>query len=265
MISYKYNEIQYAELIFRKGFQTKHIPTELRLLVLYCRDIVKLKPQEREKYIYEFCNKYISNFKKEKFFKTINKTLTNALNKKQKLVNIDKIDIYENEIQYINDLDIKYDYKKVMFTFMVQLKLNKAVYEYKNNKEYNSIYFRGGKKKYNNIKKIANISSKLSINDEVINELSKIKLIEILCRGAILLKYLENIKCGDKVLIEIKDFENIGYYFDYYNKVEGVIQCENCNKPIKQINNKNKYCKECAKEKNIQKTIENRKNKKCLK
>jgi hypothetical protein len=151
MINYKYNELEYAELVLKNGFQTKHIPTELRLLVLYFRDVLKLKPKQREKMIYAFCEKYIPEFKKEKYFKRINKALRFAFKKDQKLIDIYKVNIYQSEMGYINSLDIKYEYKKVLFTFLITYKINKFIYEYKNNKEYNSYYFKGGLKRYNNI------------------------------------------------------------------------------------------------------------------
>lgn len=250
MINYKYNETAYAELIFKKGFQTKYMPTELKLLVLYLRDVLKLKPKQREEFIYQFCQKYIPNFKKEKFFKIINKSLKNALKKDQKLIDIDKIDIYKSEIDYINSLDINYEYKKVLFTFLVQYKLNKKIYEYKFDKPYNNLYFQGGKKKYNNIKKMSNIPVKMNINDEVINELSNSDLIEILHKGIIKLNYLKEClsEMNDEVAISVLNFDNIGYYLDYYNGNSKIIKCENCNKLIKKTCNKTKYCKECAKE-----------------
>lgn len=54
-----------------------------------------------------------------------------------------------------------------------------------------------------------------------------------------------------------------GYMRNYIRKLNSgkYIQCTECNKLIKPTNNKNKYCKECAREVNIKKTIKNRKNK----
>ena len=262
MKNYKYNELAYAELIYNKGFQTKHVPTELRLLALYYRDVLGYKPKEREEKIYKFCKNNIPNFKKEKFFKPINKALRVASDKKQKFIIIKKIDIFKTELDYINNLDIQYEYKKVMFAFLVQIKLNKIVCEYKYDKEYNSIYFKGGTKKYNNIKKMANIPVKMSINDEVINKLEELKLITILFKGAILLDYINNCVADGDLAFTITDFENVGLYLDYYNGVKGVKKCEGgCGGIIKIKNNKQKYCNECAEKINIQKTIDNRKNK----
>jgi hypothetical protein len=250
MINYKYNELAYAELVFKKGFQTKHIPTELRLLVLYLRDEVGMKPKEREVAVYQFCKKHITGFKKENFFKKINKALKSGLNKEQKLIVVLKIDIYNKELEYINSFEIPQEYKKVMFAFLVQNRLNKAVYEYKFNKVYSNISFKGGIKKYNNIKKMSNIPIKMLLNDEVINELDKLKLVTILHKGMIILNYIENCIQEDEVIMTVTDFENVGMYLDCFNNLNGVKKCagENCDKNIKITNNKNKYCSDCARE-----------------
>jgi len=257
-MNYKYNELTYAELIYNSGFQSKYIPTELKLLVLYLRDRLELKPKEREFEIYKFCNKYIPNFRKENFFKSINKALKIGLNKEEKLVEISEIDIYKSELDYINSLDVNQEYKKVLFTFLVQLKLNEAVYKYKHDKNYDegydAFYFSGGRKKYNNIKKISNIPIKMSLHDEVINALDNSELIKILHKGMIYLDCLKNCKEEGNIVITITDFENIGLYLDYYNGVSGVIKCEKCEKIIKTKANNQKYCTDCWKEVNKEQT-----------
>jgi len=249
-VTYKYNELVYAEEIYKNGFMTKHFPTELRLLVLYFRDILELKPKEREYKLYEFCKKYIPNFRKEKFYKIINKALNSGLHKDQKLITILKIDVYQEELDYINSLDVNQNYKKVMFTFLVQRKLDKTVYELKHgvNDEYNMLFFKGGTKKYNNIKKIAHIPNKIHINDEIINNLGKLGLVAILHRGTILLDYIKNCKQEGDIVFSITNYDNIGLYLDYYNNVKNVIKCERCQEIIKAKNNRQKYCPACWKE-----------------
>jgi len=250
-MDYKYNELAYAEKVYENGFLTKYFATELRLLVLYYRDVLELKPKEREFKIYEFCIKHIPNFRKEKFYKTINRALNNGGKKDQKLISISKMDIYKLELNYINSLDINQEYKKVMFTFLVQLRLNKMIFEYRHDgEEYNMSYFKGGVKKYNNIKKISNIPVKMLLNDEVINYLEKLDLVTIVHKGIIILDYICNCKQEGDVAFYITDFDNIGLYLDYYNGENGVIKCENegCETLVKKTGNKTKYCQKCAKE-----------------
>lgn len=251
-MNYKYNELEYAELIYSKGFQSKYINTELKLLVLYLRDVLNMKPKEYEFNLYKFCKNHIPNFKRENYFKVINKALKIGSNKQQKLITISKIEIYKSELNYINSFDINQEYKKVMFTFLVQLKLNKIIYEYKYNKEYNMLYFSGGKIKYNNIKNMSNIPKIMSLNDEVINALSGLNLITILHKGKISLDYIKNCIPEGEVAIEVTDFENVGLYLDYYNDVKGVVKCD-CGRIIKQKNNRHKYCDICWKEKELEK------------
>lgn len=267
-MNYKYNEHKYAELIYNNGFQSKYIPTELKLLVLYFRDELGMKPKEREYSLYKFCNKYIPDFKKEDYYKSINTALRIGTNKQQKLVTISKVDIYQSELDYINSLEINQEYKKVMFTFLVQLKLNKIVYEYKNNKDYNISYFQGGKIKYNMIKNMSNIPKTMSLNDEVINTLSGLGLVTILHRGKINLDYIKDCIPECEVAFEVTDFENVGLYLDYYNGVKGVIKCECCKKiiRIKAKAYSQKYCDECWTEINkqqIKNRVEKHRNKKC--
>ena len=137
-----------------------------------------------------------------------------------------------------------------MFTFLVQLRLNKMIFEYRHDgEEYNMSYFKGGIKKYSNIKKMSNIPVKMLLNDEVINSLEKLELVTIVHKGTILLDYIKNCKQEGDIAFSIIDFDNIGYYLDWYNGENGVIKCENegCDRLIKKTNNNKKYCPECAK------------------
>ena len=241
--NYKYNELEYAQLIYNNGFQTNYIPTELRLLVLYYKEVLKLKPKQRSEQLYEFCEKHMPDYKRAKYFKIINKALKQGSKKEQKLVNIEKINIFQSELDYINSLEIKYDFKKVLFTFLVQMKLNKFIYEYKNEKPYTSKYFKGGSIKYNNIKKMANLNNNMNINDDIIYFLNEFGLVKTLHKGLIVLNYLDNcFETGD-VVIEVKDFENVGWYLDFYNGLKGMVLCKHCGQPFKQTNHDISYCK----------------------
>lgn len=240
--NYKYAELEYAKLIYSKGFQTKHRPTELRLLALYMKEELELKPKERSVQLYTFCQKWIPDYNRARYFKVINRALMQATKKGQKLVTIDKINIYQCEIEYINNLEIDYNFKKVLFTFLVQMKLNKEIYEYKNEKPYTSIYFKGGKAKYTNIKKMSNIPVKLDINDDVIYFLAQTELVTILHNGLIVLNFIKECKETGDIAVEVKDYENVGLYFDLYNHNSKIKLCEHCNNPFRQTKSDIKYC-----------------------
>jgi len=193
----------------------------------------------------KFCEENIPNYNRASHYKIINRALQKGSDKKQKLIKVEKLDIYEDEVEYINSLSINYQYKKLLFAFLVQMRLNKIVSEFKNGKEYKSIYFKGGKQKYQNIKSMANVSNRININDEFINKLSQgdNSLISSLHSGLISLNFLNGCKQTGDVAIEIKDYENVGWYFDYYNHVDKIRLCEYCGQPFKQQHGNERYCK----------------------
>ena len=111
---------------------------------------------------------------------------------------------------------------------------------------------------------MANIPKTMSLNDEVINELSKLKLITILHKGKISLDYIKNCIPKGEIEFEITDFENVGLYLDYYNNIKGIIKCISCDRIIKVNSNSQKYCLVCWKERERElskKTSEKHRNK----
>lgn len=241
--NYKYNELAYAEAIFKKGFQTNHFPTEMKLLVLYYKEVLGMKPKERRMQLESFCAKHLDGYKKETRYKDLNRALNAGSKKNNKLVVIPQINICKQEIDYLNSLDVPYNYKKILFAFLVQMKLNKEVYEIKNEKEYTSVFFKGGSQKYGNIHSMANVPAKLKINDEVIYELDKTNIITVLHSGLISLNFLNNCEHDGEPVVTVKDYENVGWYFDYYNNVSGMALCKFCGQPFKQTKKDITYCK----------------------
>lgn len=241
---FKYNEVEYARQIYNYGFLTSHYPTELRLLVLYYRDVLKLSPKERETELMTFCNKYWEKFAIEKNYILFDKVLRKGLDKRQNLVFIEKIPITKDEFKYICALNLSHDYKKILFAFLVQNKLNKEAYKIRNNAILDNYYFTGGSAEYREIKDISNTNSKIKIH-EVIHELSEQGYITLLHTGKIELSFLKNILQTDEVLFFIEDYEHIGLYYDYYNGVKRIKLCAVCNFPFYAMSNSQTYCKLC--------------------
>lgn len=256
-MDYKYNELEYAKLIYDKGFQTKHIPTELRLLAVYMRDILEMKPKERREELYKYCEVNIPNYNKAKYFKTINRALQQATKKTNKLITIKEINIYQNEVDYINSIQLTDNHKKVLLALLVHKKLSKIVYNIKNadnpdKKDYNMVFFNGGIKIYNNIKKISNIPTSIKLNEDIIhdflnyrlNDADEKYLVTSLHNGLIILNFIDELSESGDVAITIKNFNNVGWYLDYYNNVKNIKLCKHCNQPFKQTKNDILYCSE---------------------
>jgi hypothetical protein len=251
MSKFQYKERTYAKEIMSKGFITKHIKYELQLLVKYYKEL-GCKPKERKELIYQFCEKYLDGFDRVIHFKLINSVLNNGKNKSNVLVEIENIPLTKEELNYINNLEIDHDYKKVIFTLLVLDKLNKQYHEIKNDPKSNEHYF-GGAKKYKELIDSSKITLKQNKQiHNIIGELSEIRVIEILGNSSIKLSFIYNIPESEEILFSIKSFDNIGYYYDLHTDENKVKKCECCETPIKPKNNKNKYCEKCAKEKELE-------------
>lgn len=244
-INYKYNEIDYAKCVYENGFQTKHIPTEMKLLLVYARDYLGTKKSQLKNFAYEFCEKHVEGFNRVLWFKTINKAVNFASANKNRLLNVGSVGLTEGEVSYITALPFSQDYKKLFMAFLVQAKLNKTVYEFKNGKEYTSTFFKGGIKKYNEVKKMANVNGKVDINGDFIYDVSREGYIAIYHNGLIKHLWMDDCKASGDTVIEIMDFENVGWYLDYYCGVKGVKLCKECLQPYHANSKEKVYCKKC--------------------
>lgn len=74
------------------------------------------------------------------------------------------------------------------------------------------------------------------------------------------LLFMYNIPDDDNVAMEIKDYENIGMYYDLHIGKKNIKACDNCGKPIKVKSNRTKYCNICSEE-NIRELWKNNKRK----
>jgi hypothetical protein len=259
-MNYKYNELDYAKLVYENGFQTKHIPTELRLVAIYMKTILGYKPKKLREQMYNFCEKNIPEYNRVKHYKFINKAINQASKKTSVLVKIDKIDIYDYEVNYINSLNIcdgdgvipefEYDCKKIVFTLLCQMKINQIITKIKNGVESSGMYFKGGNRKYNDLKKTSKIISNLDISNEIMYTLGQCNIITPMFNGLIKLNFMDDIKklsdkADDKIVsISVVNFDSIGWYFDYFNNKDKMKLCKHCNQPFKQTKNDILYCNE---------------------
>lgn len=271
-MDYKYTELDYAKNIYENGIQSEqHMPTELRLVATYMRRILQYKPKKLREEMYTWCESNISGYKKELYYKRINSAISKACKKESMLVNVKSIDFYKYELDYINNLYIiedinnkaesKYAYecKKLLFTFLFKMKANKFITEAKHmdeNFEYKGKYFKGGQKKYTELKKIAKLPEKVQINEDIINILWINGLVSPLFSGLVELNFMDKIydienqttNLNTTIVLQIKDYDSVGWYFDYYNQDKNVVFCKKCKKIFRKRANRQECCSEvCSK------------------
>ena len=251
MIQYRYNEKKYAEEILRNGFMTQYHRYELKILVKYFKEVLGEKASERKKSIYKFCENNIVNFNRVKYFKMINSALTYGSKRINKLILISSISITDKEIKYINGLELNDIHKKILFTLLVKIKLNKEISKQISGESSKYNFFGGKKDSYKEVFEMSKLSVEHDINS-LINDLSNMGHVEVRTRGKINLLFIDNIEVSkdDKIAFKVTNFDNVGYYFEWYNGNDKFIKCENngCEEIIKKINGKTKYCTNCAKE-----------------
>lgn len=292
-MDYKYTELDYAKNIYENGFQSEqHQPTELRLVATYMRRILNYKPKKLREEMYKWCEQNINGYKKEIYYKRINSAIGKACKKDSMLVNVENIVFYRQEMDYLNDLKIvkdinskeeseySNDCKKLLFTVIFLMKANKFITETKSmNKkfEYKGKYFKGGQKRYNQLKKLAKLPEKVRINEDIINTLWINHLVTPMFNGLVKLDFMEDIykiqnsikkdlleiykndkdayeKENEKnIALCIKDFDSVGWYFDYYNHDKKITFCKECGKIFKKRSNRQECCSDkCRKEKDLE-------------
>ena len=245
---YKYKDLNYAQKIYKDGFLTKYRDTELKLVALYMRDILNItKKQDRQEALHKFCEKHLPDYHRMKYYKLINKVIDYSCCKKNFLITIDSIPVMKAEIDYINNQELSADEKKVLFALLITYKLRKCYFEIKKPDEpYDNVYFKGGISQYNDLKKISNINNKLDINADIISELAVKEYVKIYSRGCIRLDFLEKIvdETGE-LAFEMTDYNNIGYWLDWYNGNKRIGKCDKCGNVFYKKANNQIYCSEC--------------------
>ena len=195
-----------------------------------------LKEQDIEKEIISFCEKNIKDFNYVKSFDMLGR-IVKGIRKREKLKEIGIMSIYKHEIDYINSLDLSLDHKKVIFTFLV---LGKIQHDFKDNYYLNN--------PFSELFKRANVSSGKRYS--ILSDLNRLGIIRVGERLSIECKFIRDLQSDkNEDCMVVWDFEHIGWSYEQYLFPKKIIVCEgeDCRKIVKKNNNKQKYCKECAK------------------
>lgn len=263
-MDYKYKELDLAKKIYENGFLSdKHRPTELRLLATYMRRILNYKPKRLREEMEAWCKKHVAGYRQETYYKLLKSATTQACKKGSTLVQINKIEIYQYEMDYINTLKISseyaYDCRKLLFTLLFHMKINRNIVKQKSPElasSYQGLYFKGGKRKYTELKKLAKLPEKLKINEDIIYTLWTHQLVTPLHDGLIRLDFLHNLRILQEqtssidktVVLQIRDYDSVGWYYDYYHQNKRITFCKCCGSIFRKHSNKELYCSDECKQ-----------------
>ncbi|MGL5434276.1 MAG: hypothetical protein ACRDBO_02595 [Lachnospiraceae bacterium] len=266
MTDYKYHERDYAEKLYQDGLISScHIKTELRLVATYMRRVLNYKPKKLKEEFYRWCEAHIDQYNQVLHYKIINTAIRAAVKKGSALIQLDAVPVFQPELDYIMEApllpadpaipELDYHCRKLMFTLLCQLKINKAISEFRHTDEdyvYQSIFFRGSQRKYLELKKMAALPASVRMHEDIIHHLYCSGLITPLHSGMIRLDFMNDLYQihteGLAPVLTITEFEICGRYFDLYNRKQQIFSCCGCGKLFHtRTNNSNqKYCKTCS-------------------
>lgn len=264
---YQYKELACARQIYENGILSgQHLPTELRLVATYMRRFLDYKPKKLREELEKWCEEHIAGFQMELYFKQLNAAVAKACKKDSTLINIEHVDFFQYELDYLNSLFItddiddgrespySYDCKKLLFTLLFRTKIKRLAAS--NGQEplkaqTQKTYFQGGARKYSELKKLAKLPDKVKINEDVIHTLWQNGLVSPLYNGLIRLDFMDELNAAaqtaapdtdSSVVLRITDYDAAGWYFDYYNKDKKITFCKGCNRIFKKKTNRQEFC-----------------------
>lgn len=247
MDKYTYKERDKAIEIERVGLSPLLNFSDIHIMCKYYRGL-GLKRSQTTRKIYDMCKVHNREFEHTKLKTTVDGILNKVYDKKKDIIQVDSINIYQEEIDFINGLKVKYNAKKLLFAFLC---FKKIEYEITNGTT-NMNYYSERDYKTNNLKEMFGVRTDI---DMMIHELSKHGLMENAYNTDTRLLFMDMIGECKEVAFTVDRFDTIDLYFDRYNNKYKTIECEVCGKLCKQKSKTKpeKYCEYCARIKDLEK------------
>ena len=244
---FAYKEIDYAKFIIKNGFKTENIKYECSILAKYYKSIGLNKSEARSKII-DICNRSIKEFYYEMYYPLIESGINSGF--KKDIIQIDEIKFYKEELDYINNIDVNYSNKKLLFGLLLTKKLNQAV----SSSEKLGFVFNGNKRNYANLKRFSGLKNRTQKQiNYMFADLIDLELISIRDDDRKYLLFMEHIQDSKELVFTVSNFETAILLFDSYNDKYKVKECEVCGEVFKIESNRHIYCKKCQKQKELQK------------
>ncbi len=248
-----YKEKDYAEELLKKRKVNASVKSDLKIIAKYFKSL-GMSHKEIEEKLYEFCESKCKQwFNKVLHYSYIDSAVNFCRKKENVLAQIEKVSITKSEMDYITSLPYETIEKKILFGLLVHNKLKQEKSKIRGMEvDLTRNYFGGsGDFSYKTLLDSLNEKFTRTFKEKEIHKIIKKfnddGLTRTTQKTALELLFVQNIGVYNENVLEIKDFDLIGLYYDYYLGSEKVKKCEKCKDNIVRItNNKNKYCKRCA-------------------
>ena len=242
------NEVEYAKKILTGAVKEKNLFKALVILTKYYYFELGMNEKEVEKNL-RFYIKAMDGIVDDEVIENIIKSNTSS---KTNINKLDHIIITIQEWQTIQEMGRTERERKLLFTLLCMYKV-KIGLGYSDNGLV--------KIEYTQLNSLAHVVFKSTERIDVFRYFIECGMIEMGMGQLASRVKLHYVFPNSKQLIKITDFEAFNVYYDYLKNGGKLVRCKECGKLVlsKSKTCPSKYCKDCAKRINIEKTVERRK------
>lgn len=244
----KYREFDYGKLIYdSKKFQSDNYRYEVLILSKYLKHEINMKKKDHINFVYNICKECIVDFNEVLHGDMIDGSITKGRNKSSIPIQLDYIPIQDSEIEFISELNLEDNEKRVLFALLCNRKIANEVNRIINKDESLPLskHINGSRKVYSKIKTMACVKGKFDIYDSM-RILQENGLITSTYDARLYLNFIDMIEDGGGIyMLPYHNFDSCGLYYDFYNGKD-VIECSECGRLVRKKNNKMTRCKDCA-------------------
>ena len=237
----KYNEINYAKDIYINGFQSKYYSYELKLLAVYLGDFENMSLSTCKDELIMFCQKNYPGYTYALCYTIINKAIAAYKNKSSVLIDIQKVEIYEDEYDNIIKIGLNDTYTLILFAMLIRKKLSRQVFQIKNKEESKSTYLQLSSQMLIDIKTMSGLSSKRELL-EALAFLNQHKIISIGNNAVACLNFMIETNEVNPVII-VRNYEDTHIYIRKYWGDKKVKNCLYCGEPFLSRCSRQIFCK----------------------
>lgn len=253
----KFKEIDYANYLFETSdVKRSNLTYELGL-------IYRRLQQDGcdDNNINSILENVIINYKPDATSVFINSAINRVVkyNKNRPLYQVDSIFVTDKELEYVESQPIQKELKKVLFTLLCVLKIERKLYSIKKEKDVEDIKFKNiiidNNGRVAELRKRTNIPSNFRFIGEILYNLYRDGYISYGSGDEFLVScdFLDDIEDSDNVIYEMKNFQNIGLTYEKLTGKDRYINCKECGVLVKATSSTSTYCKVCSRERELEK------------
>ena len=259
---FTYKETDYVNALLQNGFMTQYDNYEMSLLCKFWKETGVTKKEARQNLIY-FCELYSDSYDEMLYHARLDRIVNGVYRKENKLIQIDYVPIYKHEFEYIQSCDLPHPYQRLLFAFLVLKKIHSEIWVINGGERKLSGLINGDKKQFKIVSEMAHLKGgKKEDIFYMIYDLAQQGMVTSLALAQVYLNFIDELKENEsEEIVRVSDFEHVWMYYDYlsgYNRAGRVVICQECNSPYHAKSNRQKYCNECAVEKQRERDLEYR-------